>query len=270
MVRCCYEHCPKAIDIEPSHGMMNALQEIVIEQLLVGVLLLAPLVALLPTTLIFQVLLSTLVLALITPRILLLSAAALLCYNPLPMLALWALQPVVGAPVLSQSIDINIVTVDQHEGFALANLAAFLPGVLRRTWLFRAPQGLARVEVEPESISQPHKRRPLHRAVGAGQHRGQGGSQKVSSHVSVVWVCENSKASLVAGRNIGNDEGETFEKGSSGLAVAEYELRPSALSLLQISEPVWRRIGHEVLCKHPVVAALCMSSAWPPAAGRAY
>ena len=80
-----------------------------IEQLLVGILLLAPLVALLPTTLAFQALLSAAACVCMSARSALLAAAALLSSNAALMLALWATQPLVGTPLASRSVDVAVL-----------------------------------------------------------------------------------------------------------------------------------------------------------------
>lgn len=52
------------------------------------------------------------------------------------------------------------------------------------------------------------------------------------------------------------------ERGGEGPVVAEYELHSSKLSLVEILEPVFRRLGQEVLCRHPLVAAVMNESWW--------
>ena len=87
--------------------------QVVIEQLLVGVLLLAPLVALLPTTLAFYALVLLISRASTLLRQLLLMCARLVDVSPVLALALWLVQPVCGATWLPGSTSVYVIDATQ-------------------------------------------------------------------------------------------------------------------------------------------------------------
>lgn len=100
-----------------------AMQEIVIEQLLVGVLLLAPLVALLPTTLAFFTLLSAAHLLCAAAHCALLTTACAFDRNPVLCLALWAVQPVCGSPLFPGGMALKFLGSRCNSGSPVATKA---------------------------------------------------------------------------------------------------------------------------------------------------
>lgn len=85
----------------------ECVQEVVVEQLLVGVLLAAPLIALLPTTVAFAALFAVLHHIVVAVQVLLRTAICALDSAPLLPLLLWLLQPLLGATLLPAGLHIE-------------------------------------------------------------------------------------------------------------------------------------------------------------------
>lgn len=99
-------HAPTNAKAVPGQRKMPA-QDVIIEQLIVGILLLAPLVAILPTTFVFHVAASAAAAAAAAVRVTLAAAASALDAAPLLRVALWALQPLCGASLAPGGLDVE-------------------------------------------------------------------------------------------------------------------------------------------------------------------
>jgi hypothetical protein len=207
-----------------------AVQEIVIEQLLVGVLLLAPLIALLPTTFAFFTLMSVAQLLCAAAHCALLTTACAFDANPVFYLALWAVQPICGSPLLPGGMVLKFLGSSYNNGSYVATKATGSSG-----------RGCANAE-----RAQCHRSADVVHDVRCCEWRIAG--RKAEMERLQVLHCRHQGPA-------GADSG--------GITVAHYDVQNCRCSLAQVLRP----FGAEVLAA-AWEAWLSDAGAWPSWSGR--